>query len=67
MMKQNDISGAQLLEICKTQLIGETAVDVITDTMRSIIPSIIKNFIPIEIYERSHYDIFTLILDNIFT
>jgi hypothetical protein len=51
MMKTGDISGARLLNICKTQLVKETAVDVITDVMRSIIPAIIRNYIPIDVYE----------------
>ena len=62
MLKQNDISGAQLLNICKTQLVGETSVDVMTDVMRFVIPVVIKNYIPPEIYLKSHHDIFELFL-----
>ena len=35
--------------------------------MKSIIPSVIKSYIPLSIYEQSHHDIFELILDNILT
>lgn len=59
--------GARLLEICKKQLIGETAVDVITDVMKFVIPMVIRNHIPLEKYESTHHDIFELILDNILT
>lgn len=35
--------------------------------MKFVIPSVIKNNIPLSIYESSHHDIFELILDNILT
>lgn len=35
--------------------------------MKSVIPSVIKSYIPLSIYEQSHHDIFELILDNILT
>lgn len=62
MLKENHISGAQVLEICKTQLVNETAVDVLTDVMRFVIPVVIKNYIPLERYEQSHKEIFELFL-----
>jgi len=62
MLKENDLSGAQLLQICKSQLVGETSVDVLTDVMRSVVPITIKNYIPLEIYEQSHHDMFELFL-----
>ena len=65
MLRQNDLAGARLLKICKNNLQQETAVDVITETFRMIIPSLIKNHIPLESYEQCHAEIFTLILDNI--
>ena len=51
MLKENYLSGAQLLSICKQQLVKETAVDVLTDVMRFVIPVVIKNYIPLDIYE----------------
>jgi len=62
MLKENYISGAQVLDICKSQLVQETAVDVLTDVMRSVIPVVIKNYIPLENYEQSHKEIFELFL-----
>ena len=35
--------------------------------MKFIIPGVIKNNIPISIYESSHHAIFELILDNVLT
>lgn len=46
---------------------SESAIDVITDLIKFIIPNIIKSFIPVEMYEESHFKIFEIILDNIFT
>lgn len=61
------LSGAQVLEICKTQLMKETAPDVITDTMRWLIPVIIKNYLPHEMYEKNQGEIFEMIVDGILT
>ena len=55
------------MDICKKQLVSETAIDVITDLIKIIIPNLIKSFIPVEMYEESHFNIFEIILDNIFT
>lgn len=55
MLRQNDLSGAQLFEICKNQLGSETAIGVISNLIKSIIPSIIRNFIPVEMYEECHF------------
>lgn len=65
MLRQNDLAGARLLKICKQNLVRETAVDVITETFKMIVPSLIKNHIPLENYEECHHDIFELILDDI--
>jgi hypothetical protein len=65
MLKQNHLCGARLLDIIKTQLVGETAVDVISSVMRGVVPLVIKNYIPLEIYEKTHHDIFELYLDGI--
>ena len=62
MLKENYLSGAQVLNICKSQLVNETAVDVLTDVMRFVVPVVIKNYIPLENYESSHKDIFELFL-----
>jgi hypothetical protein len=47
--------------------VTENSVGVINDVMKSVIPSMIKSYIPLSIYEQSHHDIFELILDNILT
>ena len=62
MLKENYLSGAQLLNICKRQLLKETGVDVLTDVMRFVVPVIIKNYTPLEIYEQTHAEIFELFL-----
>lgn len=51
MLKENYLSGAQVLNICKTQLVNETAVDVLTDVMRFVVPVIIARYLPLENYE----------------
>mmetsp|Transcript_33619 Transcript_33619/g.51814 ORF Transcript_33619/g.51814 Transcript_33619/m.51814 type:complete len:334 (+) Transcript_33619:1840-2841(+) len=65
MLKQNDISGAQLLDICKSQMITETAEDVIKDVLRFTIPAVIKSYIPLELYSESHHAIFEMLIDQI--
>ena len=67
MLRAQDLSGARLLNICKSQVVTETSVDVINELMKFIIPGVIKNNIPISIYESSHHAIFELILDNVLT
>lgn len=62
MMKEDYVSGAQLLDICKNQLVNETAVDVLTDVLKFVIPVTIKSYIPVEYYEQSHKDVFELLL-----
>lgn len=62
MLKENYLSGAQVLNICKTQLITETAVDVLTDVMRFVVPVIVKNYIPLENYVQFHGEMFVLFL-----
>jgi len=45
----------------------ETAPDVISDTMRSIIPMTIKSFVPLDIFEKSHAEMFEMMLDGVLT
>jgi len=40
----------------------ETAVDVLSFVMRFVIPVVIKTAIPLEVYEKSHHDIFELFM-----
>ena len=61
------LSGAQVLEICKSQMMKETAPDVISDTMRWLIPTIIKKYMPAEMYEKNQGEIFEMIVDGILT
>jgi hypothetical protein len=44
-------------------LVGETKVDVLTVVTKSIIPVIINSYMPIELYEQSHYEMFELFLN----
>jgi hypothetical protein len=67
MLQDQEIAGAWLLQICKSQLQNETDADVIADSFRSTIPAVIKKHIPLEAYAQSHHDIFELILDGILT
>ena len=50
MLVKNDISGARLLNICKQQLVDETAVDVLSICYNLIIPKIILHYIPFDHY-----------------
>lgn len=61
------LSGAQTLEICKTQLMNETAPDVIADTLNWLIPSLINRNLPRELYLKYQGEIFEMILDGILT
>lgn len=45
----------------------ETAPDVISETMRFLIPTIIKKFLPMEMYEKNQGEIFEMIVDGILT
>ena len=46
---------------------NETAVDVINELMKNLIPVLIKRYIPLEIFEQTHHDIFEIILDSLLT
>jgi hypothetical protein len=50
MVKSDDISGAQLLDIIYSQMKTESAVDVITEVFKKIIPLTIKKYMPPENY-----------------
>jgi hypothetical protein len=63
MVKSNDISGAQLLEIIFAQMKTETAVDVITDVFKSIVPATIKRFMPPENYQEFQDNLFELVYE----
>lgn len=65
MLKDQNISGAQLLDICKSQLQNETEVGVLTAVVQQIIPVIVKSFLPTSIYESTNCQLFELILNNI--
>lgn len=57
MLKQGDMSGAQLLDICMKQIKHEKADDVLGDVFNSIIPLIIKKYLPADEFLKSHDDI----------
>lgn len=67
MLRLNDLSGARLLDICKTQLMDETAVDVLTTALHGVIPVCIETYCPLEAYEAAQHDIFELLLDGVLT
>lgn len=67
MLRLNDLSGARLLDICKTQLMDETAVDVLTTALHGVIPVCIETYCPLEEYEKYQRGIFELLLDGILT
>lgn len=52
MMRDGDISGAFMLEVYKRHLPNETSDSVIADSLQSSIPPIIKNYMPLENYEK---------------
>lgn len=53
------------MKIVKKQIISESSTDVISIVFRLMIPSVIASYIPLEIFEESHGDIFEMILDGI--
>jgi len=65
MVLSSHLTGAQLLEICKKQIAQDTAAEVITAVLRSIIPTIIKRYTPTEYYAQCHHDVFEMLVDNI--
>jgi len=65
MLKKNDLSGAELLDICKKQMANESAPDVITQVLRIIIPTVIKQYTPTSNYNQCHHDMFEMMVDNI--
>ena len=62
MMKDGEISGAQFLHMLKKHLITETSDSVIAENLQFNIPAIIKNYIPLEFYEREYKDVFEMIV-----
>ena len=48
MIKENDLSGAQLFEICAKQIVKEEAVDVLSEVFKSIIPEVMADYLPSE-------------------
>ena len=65
MLKDANISGAQLLAISKKTLQTETEVGVLTAVVKQIIPVIVRTYLPLAIYESTHHELFDLILNNI--
>jgi len=51
MLRQGDLVGARLLDIIKRQIVKETDCGVITGLMNRLIPVIVKNYIPLEMYQ----------------
>ena len=65
MLKTQDLSGAQLVNICKQNLVEETEPDVIADLLggrNSIVQGTIKAYIPLEVFEKYNHDIFEMLL-----
>lgn len=63
MLKDNLISGAQVLQIVRSQAKSETDSGVLTDVLKFLIPVIIKNYMPTELYEKTHHTIFEFLLN----
>jgi len=62
MMKDGDISGAFMIEVYKKHLSSETNDSVISDSLQSSIPPIIKNYMPLENFEKEYEELFRLIV-----
>ena len=62
MLKDQAISGAQVLNICKSQLHHETDVGVLTAVVQRMIPVIINSYIPSSVSAETSYELFELIL-----
>ena len=67
MLRTNELSGARFYNIIKSQIVKETSVDVISSVFRSVLPKLIKNQMPLKMYEQCHHEIFEMILDKILT
>ena len=64
MLRQNTLVGARLLDIVKKQLLNEADVGVISYLLTSLIPLIVKTYIPNKLYCQTHHDLFELLLDE---
>lgn len=53
MMKDGELSGAHFLDMLKKHLINETSDSVIAENLQYNIPAIIKNYIPLDLFETS--------------
>ena len=61
MLKTQDLSGAQLVSICQSQLVNEVEPDVIQDLLggrNAIVQGCIKAYIPLYAFEQYNHDIF---------
>lgn len=63
MIKSKDIAGSQLLQIIINNLSGETAEDVLTDVLRSIVPTIINKYLPIDSFDASNAKMFKTMIE----
>ena len=62
MLKDQAISGAQVLNICISLLTHETDVGVLTAVVQRMIPVIINSYIPSSVSAETSYELFELIL-----
>lgn len=60
MVKDGRISGAQLIEICLSQLEDETDISVLLHAFKTVIPAMINSYMPSENYAEFKCKIFEL-------
>lgn len=51
MLRTNDLPGARFYNIIKSQIVKETAVDVISSVFRSVLPLVVRDQMPLDMYE----------------
>ena len=62
LIKSGKIAGSRVLTIIMKNLEYETAVDVLQDTLRFVIPAILGKFLHSEVYESKNTEMFDLTL-----
>ena len=65
MLVKNDITGIKALKIIKNNMGSETSPEVISNLLGQVVPTIIKEHIPLKVYEQTYHEIFEIILDQI--
>lgn len=62
MLELHHISGAHLLNICMNQVVSESKLEVLDELLGFTLPTVIRSFLPLNMYEESHFQLFELLI-----